>query len=675
MQILQDTPLPDPGEAALHTDIPIPLPVLSLDFETRSTVNLTKAGAYAYFDDPSTDVLCAAYALGDQEPEVWLRGDPCPPAIVQHVAAGGEIRAWNSQFERLAWTKIMTPDYGWPLPGTEQFWCTAAEAAAMGLPRSLDAAAVALGSPVQKDQEGKALMKRLSAPLRQVPGGKPEWDEDPEKLQRLALYCQQDVRVERAVSPRVRRLPDDERTLFLLDQTINDRGIRIDLPLVNRLYRLIQDEKLRLDAEIHRLTGGQVTGVTKRNALLTWLNERGVEADSLNKAAITALLESPLAGDAREVVELRRAGAKSSTSKLTAMMAATCPDGRSRGLLLYHGANTGRWSGRLIQPHNLPRESPKGNIEAAVDAVYQGAEAVRLAYGDIMALVSMMLRCCLTARPGYDLLSADFVAVEGRVNAWLADEIWKLDAYRAFDAGTGPDLYCLAYSRGYDVPVGEVTKDQRRIGKVMELALGFGGGAVAFQKMGVNFGLLTTDAEAEEIKVAWRSANPATVRYWKVLERAALRAVEEPGRLVQAGRVTFRKSGLHLWCRLPSNRLLCYPYARAEELVTPFGPRMGVTAMSVDSRTRQWTRRSLYGGLWLENITQATARDIMAVAMVRAERAGYPVVLTVHDEVVAEQPVDFGSLTEFCDLLSRPPRFAPDLPLAAEGWRETRYRK
>lgn len=651
----------------------------SIDLESRSTVDLRKSGVYAYAEHETTDVWTACWALDDGPVETWFPGQPMPAALAAHIAGGGKIRAWNSQFERTLWREILTPRYGWPEPGIEQFWCTAAQAAAMSLPRALDNAADALGLPIRKDREGQTLMMRMARPRKIEPDGTITWWDDPARIQRLAEYCARDVEVERMIAGRLRQLPPDERAVFLLDQTINDRGVLLDLPLIEKAQALAVTAVTALNERLRQATGGKVNSATKAAALTTWLREQGVEADGVSKQSVNEMLAGELVAVARDALEIRKEAAKASTAKLKAMQASACQDSRVRGLLLYHGAGTGRWAGKLVQPQNFPRG--KKGAELAIPLILGGdLDVLEILFGPALDVISSNLRGCLVAAPGHQLIAADYSNIEGRVNAWLAGEHWKVRAFADFDAGTGPDLYKLAYGKSFRVPIDAVSGDQRQVGKVMELALGFQGGVGAFQSMAGLYGLSISDEEADALKTAWRDAHPATQSFWRNLEAAATRAVEWPGQVFQvvgaAGQIRFVVKHGFLWMVLPSGRALAYPQPKIEPTMKPWGDvTPSVTFWGVNSMTKRWEKQVGYGGLWCENAVQATARDVMAAAMLRLEAQGYRVVLTVHDEIVNETPIGRGSVGEVEQIMCVLPSWATGLPIAASGWAGQRYRK
>lgn len=689
---------------------------IHIDFETRSNVDLRKSGVYPYAEHPSTGIWCMAWALGAGPVNVWRPGTAPPAELVAAIRSGAPCYAHNAQFERVVWNAKMAA-YGFPVPALEQWYCTAAMAAAMALPRSLGDAASVLGLPAQKDREGAKLMMQMARPRKiescpecqeaatgcRLCGGTGQrltWWDDAGRRSRLEAYCVQDVEVERQIAAKVRPLTPDEQAMYWLDQRINDRGVGLDRDLV-QAARVVADKAMkRLNRELYEVTGGKVSAATKAKDLTAWLNGQGADTDGVSKAAVRDLLSrDDLAGAVRAAVEIRSEAARSSTAKLKAMHAASCTDGRIRGLLLFHGAGTGRWSGRLVQPQNFPRGSVE-DAEDLIPLVLDGeAEIIDMLHAPALDVVSSLLRSCLVAVDGKDLIAADYSNIEGRITAWLAGEAWKVQAFRDFDAGVGPDLYKLAYSRSFGILVDQIDKAQRQIGKVLELSMGFQGGVGAFQAMAVGYGMSVPDEEADRLKTAWRGAHPNTVALWRGLEDAAMDAVRRPGQIVSAasGRVRFRVKGPCLWMVLPSGRALAYPMPSVKPARMPWtvnGPQIGtdpetgepifqqipvykdaVHYWGVDSRTRKWCEQKAYGGLWTENAVQAIAADVLRAGMRGLEAAGYPIVLTVHDEAVCEVPDTFGSVADMENIMCTLPAWAEGLPVAAAGWRGRRYRK
>jgi len=943
---------------------------LHIDFETYSQAELPSVGLDNYASHPSTGVHCLGFAFDDDEVNLCADIGSAHSdftELMQHVLMGREVVAHNAAFELAIWNKVCVPRYGWPELRPEQIRCTMAQAYAMGLPASLEKAAPALGIDEAKDMAGSRVMLQLARP--KTDGTFWIYGDNPEKFERLYDYCRQDVEVERELDKRLMRLSPYETRVWRLDQKINGRGVRVDLPSIKKAVKLVNAEKQRLDAEMGALTDMAVARCTETQALVKWVREQGVQIDGVAKRdVIDALNDESLPPVVGEALRLRREAAKSSTAKLTAMRDRASADGRVRGCFQYHGATTGRWAHRGIQPGNLPRPRPfmkQGYIEDAIVNL-DDREYVDIHYGPVLDAMADCVRGMITAAPGHHLVAVDFSAVEARVLAWLAGEEKVLDIFR-----THGKIYEHAAAGIYNKPIDKVSKDERQIGKVacfgpqtqvvtnngikaivevlpndllwdgvewvshsgvigkgvkpivnvagtevtpdhliligrtwtpaqqlvtseniltqaLEtgsanlpswvlsvtkkaraartlsacnvhaarlriwstitasakevahaamsalkrargigekiigptltyapttltaddssieyrpvfsvakiqtttntatteggafgciqngrktaapfwrfwlrwtggttlvsnwiastsiwvinraicglsrgkktlstngalpicktrsvnlrpvfdilnagprhrftiltesgaliahncLALGFGGGVGAFQSMARVYGVQVADVAADGIKANWRRAHPAIVQYWNRLETAAIDAVDlDHGAECSAGpkarAVKFRKDGSFLWCKLPSGRVLCYPYPVTRATETPWGEQRNALHFHAVNIANQWEETSTYGGSLAENVTQAVARDLLADAMLRLEEAGFPVVMHVHDEIVVEVPESApeDTLARIEAIVSTPPAWANDLPLAAEGWRGFRYRK
>ena len=643
-----------------------------------------------------------AYALGDDPVGIVTFGAPLGMSglqsdggVLTHVEAGGLVYAHNVAFELAIWNHIMVPRYGWPTLKPEQCRCTMCMAYAMALPGSLENAAPAVGLTERKDGLGKRVMLKLCKPNVNNEFWTPETA--PEDFRKLYVYCKTDVEVERALHHRLMELSEQEQAVWALDYKINQNGILVDLVAIDKALALVAQEKTRLDGEILKVTGGVVGSCTEVQLLVKWIKSQGVKITGLAKADVLgALGGDDLPPQVRNALELRKEAAKSSTAKLVAMRDRAAGDGRIRGIHQYHGASTGRWAGRGVQTQNLPRCRPGIKPQDVEDIIahLDSRDYVDTFYGPTLDALSDSLRGMIIAPPGKDLVAVDFSNVEGRVLAWLAGETWKVEAFKSFDRGVGPDIYKLAYSRSFGIPVNEVTKEQRQIGKVMELALGYGGGVGAFQSMAKNYNVHFTDVQADQIKVAWRKAHPRIVAYWSELEAALYTLTSGRPMTVGLGygpgrSVTFKKAGSFLWCQLPSKRVLCYPYPEIREVTTPWGEdRDALTYMTVVSNVKAkilpdpsasgtWKRISTYGGSLAENVTQAVARDILAEAMLRLDQQGAKIVAHVHDEAVIEIAHDApeDAVKQIETMFAAAPSWAIGLPLAAEGWRGPRYRK
>ena len=661
--------------------------VLHFDIETFSAADLRKVGVYVYAQHPTTGVWCACYAFDDEEVKVWVRGQPCPQEIIDHVLAELPIFCHNASFERVMWTYVLGPRYGWPVPKLEQFHCTMALASVMALPRALGDAAAALGLDVRKDAAGRRVMLQMCRPRRVNPDGSYVWWNDPAKLERLIAYCKIDVEVERELTHRLKPLSDSEREIYLLDQKLNDRGVLVDLDAVRAAQGIVAETAARLNKELSVLTRHQVTAASQVSRLAAWLRAQGVAVEVLDKQAVGDLLETDddlvVMGDptamppeARRALEIRREAAKSSTAKLVALSDRTCGDGRMRGNLLYHGASTGRWAGQGAQLQNLPRPSlkPRQQVFALNLFSDQSATLVDLLVGPPMSVVSDCLRGLIVASDGTDLIACDFSNIEGRVVAWLAGQDDLVELFRS-----GGKIYEEMAGFIYDKPASDISKDslERQLGKTAVLGCGYGMGWAKFRDTCEEQGIGIDDDLAKLAVAKYREKNARIQAFWYELEDAAKRAVRDQGTTVRNRHIAYRYNGRYLQCRLPSGRMLSYANPRMEADDERDG-KLGLTYLGVNSVTRKWGRQRTYGGRLVENVTQAVARDLLAEAMLRLERSGYRIVLTVHDEVVSEVPEGFGSVEDMERLMSELPdwaRIGCELPVAAEGWRGKRYRK
>ncbi len=634
---------------------------LHIDLETFSAAELKKTGAWRYAEDPSTGVFCMAYAFNDEPADIWKEGDPLPIRIRQHVEAGGEVHAWNAMFELAIWTRICATRFGWPQLFISQLRDTMAAAAYWGLPLSLDMAAHASGARVRKDALGSKLMLKLSKPRK---GGTWWHQDDPSLLPGLYDYCRNDVDAERAIAATIPELPPSEQRVWEADMTINMRGVMLDMNLVNKLKTFTDWEKAELDRQMDRITCGEATACTQTSRILAFVQKNNPHVTSLTKEAVDAALAGPLTPVAREVLELRQAAAKSSTSKLNAMLACVCADGRVRGLLQYYGANrTGRWAGRLVQVQNLPRPTTK-RVPQLIRMVLDGAtpDEVGLFINPLDAVASI-IRGCFTAAPGKKFFQQDLSQIEARVVAWLSGQDDILDVF-----ARGEDVYVYTANK--------MGSNDRQLGKVLVLACGFGMGWPKFQATARTYRLFLSDDQAQEAVTVWRQNNPAVVSYWKSAQEACVWAIRNPGRRIVIGpkgrQVTIGLSATgrtrgHLLVKLPSGRYLVYRDAKLEQ--GQYGPE--ITYMGVNQYTRKWERLRTYGGKLVENWTQAVARDVQAEATVNIETQIPGIVMSVHDELINENDDASGMAA----IMNAPPSWAVGLPVTSDGWIGERYRK
>lgn len=634
---------------------------LHIDFETRSEVDLISAGAYKYAAHASTQVLLCTYQFDDGPLRRWTRNNPtCPDDIREHVLAGGKIVAHNAAFERLLWWHVLTPKHNWPKPALEQFECTAVMAAAMSLPRSLGPLGVALGLNVQKDKAGGALIRIHSVPVK-VENGVAAWHkqvDDPASLACFHAYCDKDVLTEVAAYKRLVSLSTYEQEVYILNERVNDRGLLIDVKSAKAAIRLAESSKKALDKELTRVTNGFVTAVTQVGRLTEWVQSQGVPVKVLDADTIDELLHEyeDIPEHVRTALELRQEGAKSSVSKISAMLDRAGEDGRVRGVYLHHGAGqTGRFSSRGAQMHNMPRprkifeedRSCKGKrTQPRPDVLFRAirssnAQVLEYLYGPKLGrplhLLSDCVRSFIRAEPGYDFIDADYSSIEGRMAAWFAGEEWKLDAFRALDRGEGHGIYELAAAGIYDIPVQEVTKGQRATGKVAELSCQYQTGVGGIKKFArtskiklpsLYDALWSAASEAQQeycekrfesrvtandpnttelgregwiaaelIKVGWRGKHPGIVSAWSELEEAATQAVLNPGAVYSAVRVSYVVKNQVLWCRLPSGRCLAYGLPKIEEVEAPWA-----------DKTVEVSKREKKKGLTVKGVDSQTER-------------------------------------------------------------------
>jgi DNA polymerase len=634
---------------------------LFIDFETRSTIDITKVGIWAYAGYPSTDILCMAWAWEDDPVQLWLPGMGLPIFISEDT----EVWAHNAMFERAMWEKVAVPRYGFPQFPPDRWRCSAAKAAAAALPRSLARAAEALGLPVQKDQEGRRIMLKVSKP--HLYRGQAHFHVGEEDMAKLHAYCMKDVEVEREITNRVRDLTPLEAKVWALDQKINARGICVDRPAVASALRLIESYTTQLLQEVEDITFGELKKVSERTKVMNYIKTLGVEMVGYTKAEVTKTLGLKIPENVRRILEIRQQLGKTSTAKYQALLAATCDDGRLRDTLMYHGAATGRWTGKLVQLHNLPRGIIK-NMEAAVALIrHEDWRALDSIYGDVMGVLASCIRGMLIAAPGHELFVADYAAIEARVLFWLAGEV---DGTRMFK--NKEDIYVEMAKTIYRKNQIDRGSMERQLGKQAVLGCGYGMGAKKFKQTCEGYGIAITEDLAVTAVQAYRSKFYSVPRLWNAIEQAALSAVRNPGKTYRVGRLLW---GVHtdgvLYCKLPSGRALAYH--KPDVQASRFEGKSELTYMSLYQG--QWVREGTFGGKLTENVTQAVARDLMAEAMLRLEEHGYPVVLSVHDEVVSEVPENTKDLARFCELMAVLPLWAEGCPVEAEGFKCKRYRK
>jgi len=673
---------------------------LYLDIETRSATDLRKSGVYVYAADPSTEILLCAYRVGlEGKTKLYypIFNQPFPDDLRAAILDPTyQFIAHNAGFERIVFTlagaRWLPKEIHAELRKIERWSCTAARSRACGLPGALDLVATALRLNIAKDKDGYRLMLRMCKPAGLSERGNPIWHGNEADFLRLGEYCAVDVDVEIEIDQRLPELSAQERELWELTERCNDRGIAVDSKLLLKMMILAEDAVIFLNKRLAEKTNGIVSRVSDAGAIRRWLLGLGfdeIEESGVGKPVILEMLDDPdLDPLVREVLTLRLEGGKSSVAKFQSITKRMNGDGRARGALMYCGAaGSSRFSSNGIQLQNLPRQKTIKKMQEAVDDILAGVAPSQLEsnYGPLMVLLSEALRPLFVAKPKHWISRGDYSQVESRVIQWLAGAEDKLANFRKYDAGLGPDVYITTASGMLGVPVEAIGKDsqERQIGKTSVLACGFQGGVKAFQRFGKMAGLQFSDEDAEKYKTLWREDNPDVVALWGKFERSAIECLNSPiGTLheVVPG-VYFKRNGLCMVLRLRSGEHLWYWYPKIEDKETPWGQvKPSVTFWSEDNLTHKWTKFSAYGGLFTAMAVQKTARDIMAHALRVMAQRNLPLILTVHDEAVAELPMlRFPTADEateaVCAAMLDKPMWAGGLPLAVDGSSGPRYLK
>ena len=648
-----------------------------LDIETFSNVDIRRAGLYPYIESDDFELLLIAYAWGDEPVRVLdLISTPNENTEQEVLSldvalrAPGTIKiAHNNAFERTALGKWA----GHYMP-PEEWGDTMVMLAMNGLPMSLEAGGAALQIPEQKLDTGTVLINYFCKPCkptiangvrtRNLP------EHAPDKWEKFKEYCQRDVEAMRQIYRRLQSfpVPDWERKVWYLDAHINERGVLVDTELAQSAVSVDNTFKTQHIEELHQMTG--LSNPNSVAQLKDWLGSVGVNCESLNKATLDNLKQEVTDPTIHRVLELRQLLGKTSTKKYEAMTAAACKDNRVRGLMQYYGAaRTGRWAGRLVQVQNLP-QNHLDDIDKVRELVrVQDLESLELLYDSVPDVLSQLIRTAFIAKPGHTFLVSDYSAIEARVIAYLAGEQWRQDIF-----AQGGDIYCSSASQMFKVPVEKhgVNGHLRQKGKIAELACGYGGGVGALKAFGADkMGL--SEEEMQDIVTQWRLASPAIPRFWRNTEKAAKCALNNPGKLCRV-HPTGSNNGITYWkdkdamrCKLPSGRILTYWQARLED--------DSIVFMGQNQTTRKWEKTETWGGKLVENIVQAVARDCLAVALLRLDKAGYHTVFTVHDEIIAEEPEDGRTWQDMTEIMGQPIPWAPGLLLRSDGYTTKFYRK
>ena len=647
-----------------------------LDFETRSRCNLPAAGVYNYARDASTEVLCMSYAFDGGEVQTWRPGDTFP------AIGDAQIRAHNAAFERLIFWYVLCPEFGIPEPPLEQFYCTAAQARANCAPGSLEDVGRFAGASMKKDHRGSQLIRLLS-----IPRADGTFNNDPDLMAEMVRYCEQDVRAMREISLGMRDLSDEELADYHVNERINDRGVLCDTALCRAAMTYADAELIEIQQIVAEVTEGEITSV-RSPKMRAWVQARvgpeaiklmtlhvdGAVKYSIDKTVRANLLllaeENPdeVPATVADVIQCADDLWASSVAKFKRLAdLADVEDNRVRGAFVFAGGSaTGRASSYGAQVHNFTRKCAK-EPDAVRHAMVRGHQIVPNYGKRVTDVLKGMLRPALMPAAGNVLVVADWAAIEGRVNPWLSNcpaGETKLNVFRS-----GLDPYKVNATSTFGVAYNDVTDQQRQVGKVQELALGFLGGPGSFETFGRVYGVRMTEGEIARAISTWRRANPWAMKHGQDLEAAYTRALRHKGHECHAGRVCYLYDGQHLWYSLPSGRVLCYPFARLEH----DGVSYAKASWKPAADATEWPRARLWRGLAVENITQATANDILRHSLRQLEDT----VLHIHDEIVQECPERMGEATvaRMREVMCTPPAWAAGLPLGVEIKVQTRYGK
>lgn len=653
--------------------------VMGVDIETYSSVDLTEAGVYAYTEAPDFDILLISYIFDDWgEDDVktidCFDADPDMMAEFCEALTDPQIvkTAFNANFERTCLAKWLQK----PMP-PEEWRCTMVKALTLGLPGNLAGAGEALGLPAEKlkDPQGKALIQFFSKPCKptrtngQRTRNLPE--HDPAKWQLYKNYNRQDVVTEQEILRKlsIYKTPESEQQLWALDQHMNDNGVALDIPMVEKIVAYDTRRRQELQEEAQELTG--LKNPNSLAQLKRWLAEQGVEMTSVTKDTITEALRDPeLPSVVRRVLEIRTALGKTSVAKYSTMLVAHCQDHRLRGILQFYGANrSGRWAGRLVQTHNLAKNSLPDLALARELAAEGDFDTMGTLFGETAFVFSELIRTAFIPSEGCRFIVSDFSAIEARVLAWIAGEEWVLEAFRA-----GKDIYCETASMMYHVPVEKhgANSHLRQKGKVAVLACGYQGGVGAMKRM--DKGGSIPEDELQSVVDQWRQANSKVVKLWRTVELAARTAIEEHRTIRLKNGIAFGYINGNLFIKLPGGRKLCYWNTRLK--LDPRDGREHIVYMGVNQETKQWGETETYGGKLVENIVQATARDCLAISMQRVAALGYNIVMHVHDEIIVDCPTeDTGAMERINACMAEPIPWAPGLPLKGDGYETPFYMK
>lgn len=659
------------------------MPKVYLDFETRSEADLKEVGAWNYSKHPTTHILTAVFITEDDTVTKYFKPEVMElvEAINYYRCRGYTFVAHNATFEKSIIINVLgqTIDH-------ENWMCTMAKACHATYPRSLDELGISLKLDIVKDPRGAKLIELLCKPRKPTKKDPSRWNNDQALLNELLEYCYRDVQVCKLIDETLPELSPRERSIYILDQKINFRGVPIDIPLVKESLEYREELRGPVERRITEISNGYITSPTQAVRLKDYINQ--LFADIGLNRSINGVTEEdlePLINDPdtpqtiKELAELRLYGSLTSTAKYQKIYdQVDKQEARLYNLLKYHGASTGRWAGSGAQFHNLPRGDDKYKDQWLNSFLIFNRHYMAGVIEEPTKLLKSAIRGVMYTHSGNTFNVADYNAIEARVLAWLVNEETMLDSY-----ANKKCLYTLMASRVYNVPQEQIDKKskERFVGKELILACGYGMGYKKFVERVASFGHNIPEDQAKIlVNDKYRKSFPKIPAFWSNVEQAAKAACMTHGVWHLCGKAAFYHDGRVMYCRLPSGRLLFYPFANLSETQTKFGNKLTINYLTVETKAGQsksFIKNHTYGGKLTENICQAIARDILAEGMINVTEAGYNVILTIHDEIVSEDPINSSELNidRFCRILETPPSWAPDIPLAVEGWCDTRYHK
>jgi len=667
---------------------------IHLDFETYSELDLRQVGSFKYAEHPSTEVLCMCWSYDDGPVLEWHPGQfiNLLLELFNHISNGEEVGAHNAMFEYCIWNTVLQRHLPKHIPKLQikQLNCTAARAAMCSLPRALERAGAALRLDITKDKRGAKLLQLFSKPRKPTKNDSRtrNFPKDfPKEFQELIQYCKTDVSSERELNEALPPLPQFERMAFRLNFIVNERGIPIDIHTVRKALTVVFELEQRVKKRVTESTKG--IAPTQRDKLMGWLAAQGYEMENLQAATVKALLDNTeikISPKVREILLLRIEASRTSTKKLVSMRRVACSDDRARGTILYYGAHTGREAGKLVQPQNFIRGLPDPRAQTRLMNLIFGmltwadADVFELIFDNPLFSIAQCMRGFIKVPKGRRLMVVDYAQIEARLLVWLAGQADAVEEYRQYDNGSLKwDRYVLMAAFLWSIKPEDVTDDQRRIAKNLVLGCGFQLGWRKFIVYCAKNDMVIDEQLSKHAVGAFREKHKEVVQYWEDVNRCAISSVRNSGRRIHLRQISFLTNKEYLTVRLPSGRDLYYPEPQVgmKEVKSTKGKVIKIVPelSFMDEHFGKWMRSATYGGRLVENIVQGTARDILLTGALNAERAKYPIVLQVHDELLAEVENHEGNLQELEKIVCNMPPWVKECPINAKGFEVQRYRK